>query len=37
VRAHFTWEKVTRSIAGLYEDVMAEAAASQRSRMAVAA
>jgi D-inositol-3-phosphate glycosyltransferase len=37
VRAHFTWEKVTRSIAGLYEEVMAEAAASQRSRMAVAA
>jgi glycosyltransferase involved in cell wall biosynthesis len=37
VRAHFTWEKVTRSIAGLYEEVIADAAAAQRSRMAVAA
>jgi hypothetical protein len=27
VRAHFTWQKVTRSVAGLYDDVAAANAA----------
>lgn len=37
VRAHFTWQTVTRSIAGLYDEVAATAARGRRARMAAAA
>ena len=37
VNDHFTWPKVTRSIAGLYEDVMAGKDPRPEGRMAVAA